>query len=357
MRKIINTGILYGILILIITHFCYAQGESKDRQKVFIRIAYPAVGTLINGQVGQVLERTNILAKNGLKGEIIAFQYGPPMMEALLSGKIDVALTSEQNVVVLLSKGFPARLIASLGSAGRAGLLVSANSIIESIEDLKGKKVTTIFGSSIHRPILVWLKEADLVAGRDVELINMQGGESRIALLNGSVDAIMNWDPYIEDIIQKKKARLIREQPLKLAVIMAEDFIQRNPQAVIDFLVALKEAALYMATHKTQVNNWYSQLSRLDPELIDRCSYFNSVYSKAKTIGDVDISLDEELIKTLEDIADFLYEYKLTDKRANIQKGIDSLLIREAEEKLRNIEYDPSRVKIIKPSKVRSVSW
>jgi len=347
-------------LVFFVLIFLALSGGSVIRAEetlVPIRVAYPAVGTLITGQIGQILERTNILAKNGLEGKVTPFQYGPPMMEALLSGKIDVAFTSEQNVVVLLGKGFPARVIATFGSAGRSGLLVPIDSDIQSVENLRGKKVTTIFGSSIHRPILVWLEEAKLVPGKDVKLINMSGGDSRVALLDGSVEAIMSWDPYIEDFIQKKKVRVIKTQPLKLAIIMSEDFIQKNPEAAVNFLVALKEATLYMATHKELVNDWYSQLSRLELKLIDKCSRFNQNYSQVKTLSDVDISMDEDFIKTLEDIADFLYEQKLIDKKVDIQKGVDATLVKKAEEKLEGNEYEPSQVKITKPAKKRSVSW
>jgi sulfonate transport system substrate-binding protein len=342
MKKIINV-ILSGILIFIAFDLCYAA----DKSKALIRIAYPSVGTLVNGQVGQVLEKTDILEQNGLQGAVTAFQYGPPMMEALLSGKIDVALTSEQNVVVLLAKGFPARVIASLGSAGRLGLLVPVNSPIKSILDLKGRKVGTVFGSSAHRPILVWLKEENLIPGKDVDVINMSGGELNAALVNSSIDAIMSWDPFVEDFIQKNIARLIKAQPFSLAVIMAEDFIQKNPEAAAEFLISLKEAALYMATHKEQVNNWYSQLCRLDIKSIDESSKFNTIYKNAKTLSDIDITPTEDFIKTLKDIADFLFTEGLTSKKADIATGVDLELIKKAEEMLSKIQYDPSMLKVI----------
>ncbi len=329
---------------------------SAEENKVHIRIAYPAVGTLINGQIGQIFERTDVLSRNGLEGEVIAFQYGPPMMEALLSGKVDVALTSEQNVVLLLGKGFPSRVIAGLGSAGRAGLMVRVDSDIKSIKDLKGKKITTIFGSSVHRPIIVWLGESDLFQGRDVELINMSGGESRTALLDGSVDAVMSWDPYVEDFIQKNQARAIKTQPLQLAVIMSEEFINKNPDAAVNFLMALKEAAFYLAVNKKEVNNWYSQISRLDIGLIDRCSLFNKNY-KAETFNNVNIDMDEDFIKTLEAIADFLFKEQLISRKVDIKKGVNAELLKKADEKLKEIEYDPSQITVTKPSQEKSVSW
>ena len=179
----------------------------------------------------------------------------------------------------------------------------------------------------------------------------MSGGELNAALVNGSIDAIMSWDPHVEDFIQRKIARLVKAQPFSLAVIMADDFIQKNPEAAVDFLIALKEAALYMATHKKQVNGWYSQLCRIDVTTIDKSSQFNNIYKNAKTINDIDITLGEDFIKTLEDIAEFLFSEGLTAKKADIKGGIDLESIKKAEEKLGEIQYDPSLVKVITEEK------
>jgi ABC-type nitrate/sulfonate/bicarbonate transport system substrate-binding protein len=167
------------------------------------------------------------------------------------------------------------------------------------------------------------------------------------ALVNSSIDAIMSWDPFVEDFIQKNIARLIKAQPFSLAVIMAEDFIQKNPEAAAEFLISLKEAALYMATHKEQVNNWYSQLCRLDIKSIDESSKFNTIYKNAKTLSDIDITPTEDFIKTLKDIADFLFTEGLTSKKADIATGVDLELIKKAEEMLSKIQYDPSMLKVI----------
>ncbi|KPK99067.1 MAG: hypothetical protein AMJ95_01235 [Omnitrophica WOR_2 bacterium SM23_72] len=344
-RYYILAAITYLALIFIL-YSASVQAEDNNRS---IRIAYPSIGTIINGQIGQIFERTDILSRNGLRGEVIAFPYGPPMMEALLSGKVDIALTSEQNVVVLLSKGFPARIIASLGSGGRLGLIVPVNSSVKSVGDLKGKKVGTIFGSSIHRPAVVWLKEAGLVPNRDASLVNVAGAELKFALLNGSLDAIMSWDPYIEEFLQNNSGRLIKGKEFKLAVIMSEDFIMKNPEAAVDFIIALKESFLYLISYKEQVNGWYSKLCRIEAELIDRSSAFNTFYSQAKSLSDINLAMDQDFVKTLEDISYFLFEQGLTNREVDVRSAVDLSLLKKAEDKLKTIKYDPSSVMITSP--------
>lgn len=340
MRKIIS-GILSGILIFTILHLCYAA----DKSKTLIRIAYPTA-TLINGQIGQVLLRTNILEKNNLNGEVTGFLYGPPMMEALVSNKVDVAFTSEVPATLPLAKGHKATIIATLGSLGRSAIMVLPDSPVKQTRDLKGKKIGIPFGSSPHRNLLVMLKAAGLTSGKDVEVLNIGRDEVASVLLKGGVDAITTWDPAVEQYRQKNKFKIIEAQEYFSVVIMNNEFIEKNPEGAIGFLTALKEAVLFMATHKDEVNKWFGEISRLDPEIIKICSNFNSNYCNVKKISDVDIALSDDFLKKMKESAEFTATQKLVPQEADILKAINPQLRLGAEKKLDDNTYDPSRVTI-----------
>ena len=317
-------------------------------QKPAIRIGYPSAGTLINGQVGVVLEKTDILDRNGLKGEVTAFEYGPPMQEAMLSGKLDAVLTSESNVVKLLAKGYPGACVASLGVAGRLGLLVSAGSTVKSIADLKGKTVATVFGTSAHTPIVRWLKEASLLPGRDVKLINMDGGESRLALVRGDIDAVMTWDPYVEDMVRKGQAKIVKQMPMHLAIVMSKEYMKNNPEAAVDFLVSVRESAYYMVLNKKEVNNWYRELCRIDTGIIDDASKENKIYGYAGDLKDVDISVSSDLAAVMEQTNNFLTEEKLISRKLDMASVVDREIVKKADERLKKRKVDLKTVKVIK---------
>ncbi|MCB4792562.1 MAG: ABC transporter substrate-binding protein [Elusimicrobia bacterium] len=332
--------------LFLITASVFLLTASYAGQKTTIRIGYPSVGTLINGQVGLVLEKTDILDNNGLNGEVTAFQYGPQLQEALLSGKVDVIFTSETNVVKVLAKGYPGACIASLGSGGRLGLLVSSASKAGSILDLRGKTATTVFGSSVHTPIIRWAKEAGLSPGRDINIINMDGGESRLALMRGDIDALMTWDPYIEDMLRKGQAKLLKQAPMYLAVVISKEFMKKNPEAVIDFLVSIKEAAYYMILNKKEVNKWYGDLCRIDPGLIDEASKTNKIYGDAKTFKDIDISVSNELAQVMSQTSAFLFEEKLISAKLDSSSIVDTEIVKKADKKTLKQKYDPKEVKV-----------
>jgi ABC-type nitrate/sulfonate/bicarbonate transport system substrate-binding protein len=63
-----------------------AGQQTSWAEDVKIRIGYPSG---MNGQVPVVLDKAGIAAKHHLIAEFTSFQYGPPMMEGLVSDKLD----------------------------------------------------------------------------------------------------------------------------------------------------------------------------------------------------------------------------------------------------------------------------
>lgn len=292
----------------------YAQGSAP----VQIRIAYPT-GTLINGHIGQVLLKTDILKKFGFTAEVTGFQYGPPMMEALLGDKVDVAFTSEVPATLALGKGLQAKIIASFGSLGRGALMVTKDSFVKSILDLKGKKVGVPFGSSPHRNLLGMLKKAGLIPGKDVEVLNIGRDELGAVAVKKSVDAIVAWDPAAEQFCQKEGFRIIEAGEYYSVAIMSSAYIEKHKADIASFLAALREAVYYMATHKAEVDTWFAGISRLDPGIIALCASFNENYRTVRKLNDVNISLTEDFISVMRDSIAFTVEQKLLPATFDVQ--------------------------------------
>lgn len=315
-------------------------------EKLRIRIAYPDAGALINGQVGHILEKTDILEKNGLDAEVIGFPYWPPMQEALVSGSVDVVIASEANFVNIAAK-FPCKLIATVGSAGRIAVMVREDSPAKSIADLKGKTVTTVFGTSAHYPAVKWVLDAGLTPGKDIKVLHMAAAEGRAALAKGDIDAFTIWDPYVEDMVQKKSARvLVYKTSFLTTTIASEDFLKREPDAAVRFLTALHEAVLFMAKNKELVNGWLSKTNNVAPALIDKGSRYNYNYSKARKLKDVRIIPDEELLTLLENISDFNVKNSLQAEKTPVREKTDLSFVKTARARALSLKFDPASVAV-----------
>jgi len=312
-----------------------------------IRIGYPSAGALINGQAGAILEKTDILEKNGLEGEVTPFLYGPPMQEALLAGHIDIALTSEANFVNLAAK-FPCKIIATLGSAGRIAIMVREDSPVKSVAGLKGKTITTIFGTSAHYPTVQWLQLAGLDPARDVKLLHMAAAEGRAALIKGDIDAITMWDPFVADFVRKKAARVLVYNPSFWTTVVASDeFLEKSPEAAERFLLALHEAALYMARDKGLVNGWLSKTMNVAPAIINKGSSYNSNYAKAEKLKDIRLVPSAELLERLGQIADFNLASGLIREKSPVKEKTELSFVKKAAAQAGTLKFDPGKVRVL----------
>jgi ABC-type nitrate/sulfonate/bicarbonate transport system substrate-binding protein len=308
MAKILS--VIAGFLLL---SALLSQAETPTK----LRIAYPQAGTNISAQVGLVLERTDILKKNGFSSEMFAMSNGRDMKLALVSDRVDVILTSEANFVVLLAEGFESYGIASLGEGGNMALTVKANSGIEHPEQLRGKTVGTIFGTSLHRPAIDW------TAGiQGVKIISMPNiGALVAALESNKIDAAILWDPHLADGVAKGSFRVLRQEPLELIAIASKKFIERTPGALERFQKGFKEAVFHFVSNKQQVNQWYSDLSKIDTKLIDSVSRTNRNYDK-KRLEQIDIRISPAFIDKMKKTGAFLYEHKITTKNPSIDSAV-----------------------------------
>jgi len=344
MGKIIS-GLIVVVLGLFTFQICSVSGGLNETGEIPIRVAYPTA-TLTNGQVGQVLLKTNILEKNNLRADIKGFQYGAPMMEALLSDKVDVSFTSEVPASLPLSKGHKATIIATFGHLGRGAIMVLKDSPVRQTGDLKGKKIGIPFGSSPHRNLLGMLRKAGLKPGEDVQVLNVGRDEVAPGLIRRGLDAIMIWDPAVEQYRRKNNFRIIEAEPFYSVVIMNDKFIERYPDGAINFIRSLKEAVFFWVTHKDQVDKWFGEVSRLDPEIIKICSRVNSNYRYAKKISDINVALSDDFLDMMEKSAEFTATQKMVSP-FDISKAINPTLKKEAAKKIDDSLYVPSDIIVV----------
>lgn len=148
------------------------------------------------------------LAKLGVPNvRWIEFQFGPPMMEALGLGSIDIGSVGDTPPIFAQTAGAAVVYVAYTPATANA-ILVAENSTIRSVADLKGKKVAIARGSSSHNFTLQALKKNGLAFG-DITPAYLSPADAIAAFARGSVDAWTVWDPYFALAELRNKARPI----------------------------------------------------------------------------------------------------------------------------------------------------
>lgn len=261
-----------------------------------IRIAYPSG---MNGQIPVVMERASIAKKHGLDAEYNFFQYGPPAMEAFVSGRVDAVITSLMPVTTLLSKQpDSAVVVASLGQSSHA-LMVTKESPVGEVRQLKGKKIAVSFGSDSHLDLLTLLKGAGMNPAADVQLLNTQPNELVLALTQKFADAIVIRQPQVMRLKEDFNAKVIHTWPFRFVSIVRADFLKANPAAKEKYLAALRESILYIAKNKETASVWFGEKLRLDPETIRHVSNDDPYYNVAK-LEDIAIGVTPTFLKQLD---------------------------------------------------------
>jgi sulfonate transport system substrate-binding protein len=157
-----------------------------------------------------VLDKTGALKDAPYKVEFSTFQFGPPLVEAAGADKIDLAWVGSTPPIFGAAAKSDFKIIAAVKErdSQENSIIVPKGSDIQTIQDLKGKKIAVPKGSSAHGLLLNALKRAGLSSG-DVETAFLPPADAVTAFKAGSVDALTIWDPFTIQAIDEFGGRAI----------------------------------------------------------------------------------------------------------------------------------------------------
>ena len=303
----------------------------------------------IQTHIAQVLIRTDILERNGLNGAFTEFSYGGPLNAAMLANEVDVGFAGDMPATTQVARGADIDIVARL-VLFRGAIMVSPESPVKKVGDLKGKTLAGAVGSSIHRQSVTWLTEAGLAPGRDMQLINIAAPELADAVKAKKIDALFTWDPWIALFEKRGVARVVAETPTLLGVVvMQRAYSKANPKAAVSFLKAYKQAVYFMARNHDLVNKWHQEAARLpETETIAIAAAYDPNW-KASRWEDVNVTITPSDLATLKATASFAHDQKLTKTLADHDRAVNHDLLKRAEAEMVGKPFDPKTVKVVKP--------
>ena len=138
------------------------------------------------------------------------FTSGPPMLEAMASGSVDIGGVGDAPPVFAAAGGEGVEIVGAreVPTGDQDAVLVPKGSTITSIAQLKGKKIAYGSGSSGNYNLLTVLNAAGLTT-KDVTLVNLQPAEALAAFTSGSVDAWDVWPPYVQQAVAQDGAKVL----------------------------------------------------------------------------------------------------------------------------------------------------
>jgi sulfonate transport system substrate-binding protein len=156
-----------------------------------------------------LLTASGLLGKLPFKVTWSDFTSGPPMLQALSAGALDVGGVGNAPPVFAAAGGAKIAIVGALrNNPNNAALVVPKGSPITSITQLKGKKIGVAQGSSADYHLLTVLSKAGLTT-HDVSLEYLQPAAGLAALSSGAIDAWDIWAPFIEQVQAQHGARVL----------------------------------------------------------------------------------------------------------------------------------------------------
>jgi NitT/TauT family transport system substrate-binding protein len=137
------------------------------------------------------------------------FPSGPPEMQAMQAGELDIAYVGAAPVLSSLATGLDAKIVAGVNTQG-SDLVVRNDLVYTGPQSLKGTTIGTFPPGSIQDTVLRdWLKKNNLTPDKDVILKGMTPGDAVTAILAGKVDGIFLPTPSPSTVVNQGKGKIV----------------------------------------------------------------------------------------------------------------------------------------------------
>lgn len=231
-------------------HPARAQAQPAE-----VRIGFQkGAATLVLARKQQLIE--NRLKPLGVQVKWVEFQFGPPMLEAMGAGSIDLGSVGDTPPIFAQAGGSNLLYVAATPSAQHA-VLVPQDSPIKTLAELKGKRVAFGKGSSAQNVAIKALALGGLTV-KDIEPTYLSPADATAAFNGGKVDAWVVWDPYFAIAQQHYKARVLADTAdRRLAsssyTLAHRDFAQKYPAVLSAVLDEIGKLTRWSGQHRDEL--------------------------------------------------------------------------------------------------------
>ncbi len=228
------------------------------QEKVYQAAA--AIGSNMNHVPSFVGVEKGIFLKHGVDLKLKVLSTGQEMSKAVQAGEAQFLGAAFSNFPVAVERGLRAKGFVGL-MGDRTGkysdepiaIVTRKGTGIAKIEDLLGKKVGTPVGGTGHEYLEIVLKKSGIPINK-VTVVNVPPGNSVSTLAGGQVDAVSAWEPYGTLMLEKVPEAVLVQRGgghlgyyINMSTLV--DVLEKQPDMVFRYAVALAEAAQYTRQH------------------------------------------------------------------------------------------------------------
>lgn len=261
-----------------------------------------------------------------LNAEVVwsKFPSGPPLLESLVAGRVDLSFLGDGATIAGLSNKLPFEII-GLNSEGKssARLLVPPNSPIQKLEDVKGKTIGLPKGT-VANVYLIKVLDAVGLSISDVNIINLQMDDAQAAFESGKLDGWVAWDPYITQNVNNGKARIVESDTVVLSptsLIAHTKFAKAHPELVVEFLKVYKQTVDYQLANADESAQIFSEQTKMSVDTVKQVLANSSPILSAYT---------QDALDAQQASSDILLENKYIKNPITFKEAVNDTFVTEA---------------------------
>ncbi len=306
-RNLIVVVVITLVIAIVLSSFVYLNSQNpKNREMETVNVAYSPFESL---GLFLVAENQSFFSQNGLNVIPHKFDTGAKALGSVLNGQDEIVVgTTEFPLTTNILNQAQICSFSTISKSEFIYLVARTDRGINEVSDLKGKTIGTTFGTIAHFYLGRFL-ELNGMSLKDVTLVDLKTPAEWVnAVVVGSVDSVATAQPSAEAAKDGLGNNAVvwsiqSSQPLYAQAISTEDWMTNHPEQVKSFLKSLSLAEDFAINHPTEAKLIVKNQLNLTDAYTD----------KAWSQNEFSLSLDQSLLLTMQDEAQWLINNSLTN--------------------------------------------
>jgi ABC-type nitrate/sulfonate/bicarbonate transport system substrate-binding protein len=299
--------IVVVIIALIVGGYFLFLGDDDKYSGEVDKVTLGAETSLLTAAVW-IADEKGFFEEFGLDVEIEEFESGKASFNDMLNNGVDISTVAPTPIMFnsLVREDFSI-FATFVSSTEDVKVIARKDSGINQAEDLIGKKIGTPAGTTGQFFLSTFLTFRGIPYS-EIEEVDISPTNLPTALNNGDVDAIVIWEPHAynarkllgDNYIHLPSSEVYDET---FNFMVMNEYAENNPKVLLRFLKAVEKATMFIENNKEESQKIVADRLKLDTEVMEILwDDFN-----------YEISLEQSLILTLEDEAQWAIDNNLTD--------------------------------------------
>lgn len=291
------------------------QQATPKQETTTLNIGFQKYGILPIVKAKGELEKN--LAAQGVHVKWVEFPAGPQLLEGLNVGSVVFGEAGEAPPIFAQAANPNLVYVANQPPAPTAeALIVQKDSPIQSVQDLKGKRIALNKGSNVHY-LLLKLLEANNLTLNDIQPVYLPPSDARAAFEKGAVDAWVIWDPFFAAAEHQIHARVIANGEHLVSnhqfYLADRKFAEGHPEVLKTLVKTLNQTTDWVKTHPDDAAKLLEKPTALELDVLK---------TSISRMGFGVQPISEKVAKEQQYVADAFFAQKLIPKQLVIADAV-----------------------------------